>query len=352
MDAHGHGLDLLGARFVKERVEGGVRGFDNHDTYEKDDVVYYGERYWRAVRHVDPPFLPALMSGEVPGDSDAWRATAQPAAELLGAARPPVGFGIKDGRGYGPYGTGYYSQDGQDLPYGPRGERLTVAHDFQPGPRGFLGGRKAPIRLAPGVTWCDENGNWGSEKVTPSDVLGMFDLQQVQRDLHGLTVTVEIARILAKSGSDVIAQAIAGAQQPWYKSDLPGETERKNVQDHLQWHVATLGRITGDPRSLYASADDLKKYVVMAFVDANAVEEGAAYLDAAWTAMWNEIQEKLRAMPKAMLKAAGNTVEWFTGVPLWAWIAGGVATAGLVGYAGWKVLNAPVGQAVVRRYLP
>jgi hypothetical protein len=49
---------------------------------------------------------------------------------------PVYGRGIKDGRGYGPYGTGYYNNNSVDMPYGPRGERLSAEYDFQRGPNG------------------------------------------------------------------------------------------------------------------------------------------------------------------------------------------------------------------------
>jgi hypothetical protein len=50
---------------------------------------------------------------------------------------PPPGVGIKDGRGYGPYGTGYWlAPDGSEVPLGPHGEVLTVEYDFQPNAAG------------------------------------------------------------------------------------------------------------------------------------------------------------------------------------------------------------------------
>jgi len=49
---------------------------------------------------------------------------------------PVYGRAIKDGRGYGPYGTGYYNNNAVDMPFGPNGERLTAEYDFQRGPQG------------------------------------------------------------------------------------------------------------------------------------------------------------------------------------------------------------------------
>jgi hypothetical protein len=58
------------------------------------------------------------------------------------------GVGIKDGRGYGPYGAGYYAAGGGRFwPLGPRGERLGPDYDFRPGPNGtFLPRRLPPAR--------------------------------------------------------------------------------------------------------------------------------------------------------------------------------------------------------------
>jgi hypothetical protein len=84
--------------------------------------------------------------------------------DVLGAGT--MGIGIKDGRGYGPYGTGY-SREG--LPLGPGGEVLPSSdYDYQPGSTGnYLTGRQAPLKLARGVTWCDERGNWGRRRIVP-----------------------------------------------------------------------------------------------------------------------------------------------------------------------------------------
>ena len=53
---------------------------------------------------------------------------------------------MRDGRGYGPYGTGYYQAGARTLPYGPNMERLTADFDFQPGPDGSFLSARPPIR--------------------------------------------------------------------------------------------------------------------------------------------------------------------------------------------------------------
>lgn len=72
---------------------------------------------------------------------------------MLAAERNPTGIGIRDGRGYGPYGMGYRRFGTQVLPYGPTGELLTEEYDFQPNPSGgYLPARLPPQMLDDSVT--------------------------------------------------------------------------------------------------------------------------------------------------------------------------------------------------------
>ncbi len=191
-----------------------------------------------------------------------------------------------------------------------------------------------------------------------SVVIGMFDIGNAQRNMNDLKpVTIEIARILLRGGQDAINGAINGAKQPWYKSDLPGETSRKEVAGKLQWHADNLTKFSASsPTMVYPSGDDLKKWVMQAYIEANAVEEGAAYLDDSWQKMWNEISSKLKAMPRAALSASGDVVETVTGVPVWAWALGGVGVVTLLGFAIYKLANSQTGATIAgvaaRRYLP
>ena len=173
-------------------------------------------------------------------------------------------------------------------------------------------------------------------------------------------VIVEIARILLRAGLEAIGGAIATAKQPWYKVNLPGEKVRDTVLWKLRWHQDQLAKISGNPQVAYAAGDDLKNWTMRAYEEANAAEEGAAYLEKIWTEMWSEIQQKLAAMPRAALSAAlsvaSGTTQAVTGVPLWVWGAGAAALLGLVGYGAYKIASGPAGAAlggaVARRYLP
>lgn len=162
MTTHAYGLDVLAGRFGVTQVSGGVRSWDNHFAYAEGDVVFYEGRYYRARRDIEPPMFPVLMSGEVPGASDVWKEIPQPESDVMGARRP-MGVGLKDGRGYGPYGRGYvHAGDGIYLPYGPMGEALPPECDFR---RGSDGKWQVPRKLAPGVTWYDSDGNWGRDQL-------------------------------------------------------------------------------------------------------------------------------------------------------------------------------------------
>lgn len=69
------------------------------------------------------------------------------------SCRKPIGDGIRDGRGYGPYGMGYYSSGGcfpQPLPYGPAGEKLGPEYDYTPGPNGSFLPPGAPRKVLAG----------------------------------------------------------------------------------------------------------------------------------------------------------------------------------------------------------
>ena len=54
----------------------------------------------------------------------------------------PAGVGIRDGRGYGPFGNGYHvDAAGGALPIGPDGKILSAEHDFEPQADGtYIGG--------------------------------------------------------------------------------------------------------------------------------------------------------------------------------------------------------------------
>ena len=240
------------------------------------------------------------------------------------------------------------------------GERVG-AGEMQPGGWWYTGSYRGP--------WWGGNGPFMDvddfvdpmENVSPSVLIGMIDIQSAQAEMNALKpVTVRVARALLTGGQKAIDGAIAGAKQPWYKSDLPGVKRRDEVAGKLRWHAETLAKITGDPNALYRSGDDLKRWTMNAYIEANAVSEGAAYLNMAWSQMWQEITAALAAIPRqvrdAMIAAASGTVEAVTGIPIWGWFALGIATLVGTGLLVWKLVTSKTGTAItgvaIRRYLP
>lgn len=184
------------------------------------------------------------------------------------------------------------------------------------------------------------------------EVLGMIDIGSAQKQMNTIgQVTAGIAQLLLKGGQT----AINGARTTASAKNLPGGTARDNVYWKLQWHQSALAPLAGTPNAIYGSGDDLKHWVMQAFIEANAVEEGAAYLDAAWTQMWNDIKIAIAALPAAVAKVVTEGAEGLETTT--KWIIGGVCVAaGVLLFAIYKTINGPLGKHVAThvadRYLP
>lgn len=336
------GLAAMGDDVVTVLGGAGSKFWDNHNPYNFADVVYYSGKYWKALRDISPPTFPALQSGEVPGDSDAWReVSASASGDILGDQTVEEFSNRKD------------YQVGDVVKYW-----------------GSYWRAKQPVQapLVPFLEAGEVPGDSDAWLLTlPTDVLGMADLATITDNLQALTpITIDVARTLCKSGQDVIGAAIAKAipdasafpsayqAAATAEGTLPGGTERKEVQDALALHASSLSRYD-DKNAAYPWGQDLKTQVIKAYVDANSVDEGAAYITAAYNAMWAEIQGKLRAMSKEALATAtaatADMVSAATGVPTWAWAVGGAAVVGILGFIAYK-LAGPVMGVAARRYLP
>jgi muconolactone delta-isomerase len=90
----------------------------------------------------------------------------------------------------------------------------------------------------------------------------------------------------------------------------------------------------------------------MAFREANSVEEGAKYIDQAWSKMWTEIAEEIKKLPAMLRDKVGDTVKILTGLPLWAWITIGVGTLAVVGGGIYALANTRAGAAVAKKFVP
>jgi hypothetical protein len=179
-----------------------------------------------------------------------------------------------------------------------------------------------PVILNPDGTHSFLNENGEIEKV---DVLGAIDTGAWQRQMNTIKqVPVSVARIMLRSGQDAItrAQAIAAA------NNLPGDTARQNVKWKLAWHAESLAN-QKDPNAMYSSGDDLKKWALAAYVEANAAEEGAYWIAQAWSAMWSEIGAAIRALPVQIAQEVNKTAGALLGLPIWAIVVGAVGVVGL-----------------------
>lgn len=217
------------------------------------------------------------------------------------------GFGIRDGRAYGPYRMGYYNNNGGvALPLGPNGERLPSSdYDFQPGPKGYLTGRRAPRRLAPGVTWCDATGKWG-RGAAPSRVAGDvgYDISAVNAAVRGVK-PMSVAQAhrfcaLGVSGLNAANGYATGA------AAQPGITaKRTDLIRQLRNIDASIDGYHLDPLP-ESAAEILRNAVLEAIAEYNQAAESSATLAAAREQFVQDMEDNAKAMVKAVGDAAAN----------------------------------------------
>lgn len=183
-------------------------------------------------------------------------------------------------------------------------------------------------------------GNRSLDIIAGDVAVGAIDIGSKTKELNALKpVTISVARIMLRGGQAAINSAINIGNT----KKLPGSTSRENVKWKLDWHSRDDGGGLAkslDPNAIYAYADDLKKWVIQAFIEDNAVEEGAVFLDQAWSKMWSDMAANIASLPKDVRDKASEGVEWITGVPTWGWAIGGAAVLGLLGYAVFGVAKA------------
>lgn len=328
-------------------------GWDAGTSFAPGTVIEWRGRSWQALRAIEGSFWP-WSKGEVPGVSDAWRD--------LGAVRPqfsdPTILGHR-GRRPGPRPGGaprpsypYPVFYDYALPYYANADALFDSVDATlaapPAPEYEIVEEDGKMILKPRVTVLGKGGgfhhhhhgggggHWGPwprmyddahidefefddgeyRMYVPKytvDLLGAVDTGAWQRQMNTLKqVPVSVARILLRDGNDAIARAqtIASSKK------LPGDTARSNVAWKLKWHEEALAKET-NPHAMYASGDDLKKWCLAAYVEANAAEEGALWIGQAWSKMWNEIGAAIAALPAAIASKVNETAGALFGMPGW-----------------------------------
>lgn len=197
-------------------------------------------------------------------------------------------------------------------------------------------------------------------------LVGAFDISAWQKQMNKLKVIpVGVAQVLLSAGQAVINWAIVTAKAidiaksgiP-FAEKLPRAANRESVMWKLKWHAERLTESAPTALSAYlnyqsdkeafkkagtrlaapyAHGDDLKKWVMEAFIEANAVEDGASAVIDQWNKMWSEIGAALAALPAEVAKKAGDVakeVAWYAKWTIWlAVLAGAVA----LGFMGWGV---------------
>lgn len=316
-------------------------GYGDYDSYGDPFSDAYGEYY------ADDPFAERVEFSDVMRD---------PYAEYYG---DDPGYGYDD---YGYYGGhGAYSDEEE---YGDYGE-----YDDYGGFDGeYLdqGPPESALDFLYEQYGLGEHGD-GLQLLGCDAVIGAYDLGQARKQMDSLKqVPVGAAHVFLRRGQQAVRKAMEVAAQYTLKTgvSLPGDSTRNNVQGHLQWHADELAKGTLDQTAMYALGDDLKKWVLQAFIEQNAAEEGAG-IDVggkAWSDfadMWAEIGAFVAKLPVSVATTIASIpakmLEAATGIPVWAFWVGGALIVVLLGVGVWKLvtLAAPAAAKVAaQRYLP
>ncbi len=165
-----------------------------------------------------------------------------------------------------------------------------------------------------------------------------IDIAAYQRQMNTLKqVPASVAQIMLGSATQAITSAIARATA----LNLPGAQTRDNVMWKLRWHQDQLApRADLHPETIYPHGDDLKKWVLAAYVEANAVEEGAGWITGAWSRMWSEIGAALARLPVAVAAKVNETAGALFGIPLWAMALGALGVGAVAYSVGPTIVNA------------
>lgn len=223
------------------------------------------------------------------------------------------------------------------------------------------------------ATWQQQGATTRNWEVQTEQIrgesIGAFDISYWKKQMESLkAVPVGVAQALLARGQQAINYAILTAKAVDTAHSIsfgpaaalvqkfPRAARREEVQGKLRWHTENLAKVSpsvwaiysgytnGDKEafkkaaaqisSIYGSGEDLKKWVMEAFIEANAAEEGGAAIAKAWEAMWTEIAAALAALPKLIADQAGKvitSVAWYLKWTYWLAIAGGVLALGLLG---------------------
>lgn len=200
----------------------------------------------------------------------------------------------------------------------------------------------------------DDVARLANVQVTGQIVGGVDFAQLLKGPIFQLkVVSLAQAREMLAGGQEAIRQAKEIAKETWTKPALPGETSRDNVFWKLDWHDKKLAEMRqGSVNAVYPHGDDLKKWVLAAYSEWNAAEDGRGESERVAGKRLDDLGRRIAELPgvavEAIRQLPGKIVESATGIPLWAWSLLLVGGAGLTGYGVWRILvaTAPVAAPV------
>jgi hypothetical protein len=186
-----------------------------------------------------------------------------------------------------------------------------------------------------------------------------YDLQQAQQQMNSIKqVTIGIAQGLLGGGQ----RAIDRARELATKYNLPDSgrslgKDRESIYWKLKWHADELAKHRSEPStSLYASGEDLKSWVIQAFIACNAAEQGQETNEEMttgqmWADMWIVVGKEAAKLPGELRHAISAAIETVTGIPTWVfWVTGGAIVV-LLGVGVYKLLRgaAPIAGRIAEQ---
>jgi len=228
--------------------------------------------------------------------------------------RPGGGFrrggGFRGRRRFGGGGP-YYTESSWPIYIGPTvdSEVVPICPDSFP-----------PIKTSEGILTCPLKPRTLTGAGSEGFLLGetanpIINIETIVRKIQAVKpVTVAQAKDLAGMGMGAIQSAIRYAPGGSVAVTPAQDAARKKVQGHIQWHLDNLKNFP-DPKAAYPSSDDLKMYVISAYVEYNAATQNRVQER---DIVYKSFSDMLDGMQKSVMGTLTKN---------WPWVvAAGVAT--------------------------
>lgn len=144
--------------------------------------------------------------------------------------------------------------------------------------------------------------------------MATIDIASAQAALERIKpMSLHAALVVLRKGTDAITEAISVARgaSGWLSGELPGGGARQRVSAALDLHARLLGRLMAggaDPTTPYPEAEALRRDVLRAFIELNAVEARNDNPNTAWRAL-GETFDELAEEAKAIVKSIGEGLD-------------------------------------------